>query len=681
LNKAATILFLLFSTSQICAKSLTTNRIEHAPNIDGVISYEEWVCVDSATAFTQLEPFSGDPSSEHTVAFICYDDAFIYVAFKCYTSNIDDVVVNIRTRDALEKSDDHIFVMFDSFGDNRSSFVFAVNPLATQTDLRVVDDGRSLDERWDAEWQAATQKTKFGWSAELAIPFASLKYDQSLTTWGLNFGRVIRANSETSYWSGSINDDFRVSQGGQLRDIQTPRTFRPFKFVPYATVRHNNLTQNRKQNGWNSEFGGDVFYNITPSLTANATYNPDFATVEGDVYQINLTRWELQFPEKRLFFLEGQELFNTRIRSFYSRRIGDIDYGGKIVGKVDKYSISAIGAQTVGDIQAGTSQATWGVARAKRDIFNSSSVGLTAVNQSLKGNNAGSISADYVLNLGKSWKLTGQWVSSWPATDELLKRSAWFVRFARESNIYHYHIRYSDTGELFRDTVNQTGFIKEDDMRELDSDVTRRWWIKNSNIEYLDFESRNNIFWNHAGDLRSWNFTDQFRLYLKNRMSLDLVYNNEFKLYEKKFYNHRYQAKFGYNTDEWQSAQAAFSRGRNYDRDFSLLEASTRYRPDEHIALHYSFKKLIYTPDTESLSTQLNILSMDYNFTRDIWLRILAQHSTRAERLYFYGLFGWRFQPPFGAVYLVYTVDENQPLDQQFKNQNRVLFIKFSYQL
>jgi len=674
------VTLLLGMTASGLSAVLQTNKVATPPRIDGIIESGEWTVVDSATHFTQLEPFSGEPSSARTVVYLTFDNSHLYAAFKCF-ADPHSIVANIRTRDVLEKSDDHVFLLLDTFGDRRSSLAFAVNPSATQTDFRVADDGRNLDIRWDAEWQAAAKKTDFGWSAEMAIPFSSLKYDQKLSEWGINIGRVIRANSETAYWSGVMNDDFRVSQGGRLVGIQAPRRYSPLKVVPYATLRNDNRSGTMSQSGWNAEVGGDLFYSVTPSLTANLTYNPDFATVEGDVYQINMTRWELSFPEKRLFFLEGQEMYSTRIRNFYSRRIGDIDYGGKMVGKIDKYNVSAIAARTAADKASGLGAATWGVARIKRDILNSSTVGLTAVNKSRDGGNVGSISADYVLNLGKSWKLTGQWVSSWPATDDLLKRSAWFVRFAKESNIYHWHIRYSDTGELFRDNVNQTGFIRDDDMREIDTDFIYRWWLKNSAFQYIRVLSKNNIFWNHQGTLRSWYLVDTMRFYLHNRFSLDLLYNNEFKLYEKKYYNHRYQAALGYNTDEWQSIEASISAGRNYDRDFTLAELIASYRPNKHIALRYSFRDLDYSPDPSTSSMQLNILSMDYNFTRDFWLRILAQHNTRQEQLYFYGLLGWRFRPPFGAAYLVYTVDENQPLDQQFKNRNRVLFIKLSYQI
>lgn len=205
----------------------------------------------------------------------------------------------------------------------------------------------------------------------------------------------------------------------------------------------------------------------------NLTYNPDFATVEGDQERINLTRWELSFPEKRLFFLEGNELYSTRIRTFYSRRIGDIDYGGEFIGKIGDYTISAMTAQSSEDTLLNKPRAIFSTFRLKKDILESSTLGFTYAGKDWQGGDSRSFSADYVLNLGNAWKVTGQFVTSAPG--KFWQSSAYFVRFARESNIYHYHIRFSDIGKNFRNNVNQTGFIRDDDMQEFDSDINYRY--------------------------------------------------------------------------------------------------------------------------------------------------------------------------------------------------------------
>jgi hypothetical protein len=678
-------IFPLFASS----KNLKINKISSPPIIDGYILKNEWIVTDSATNFVQLEPQKGKPASEMTVTYAVYNDQYIYFAFRCFDQQPEKIVSNIQIRDNLQKSDDVVVVILDTYQDNRSGFAFIVNPLGTQTDMRIADDGRQTDKNWDTQWIAAAQKTDWGWSAEIAIPFSSISYNATNETWGINFGRIIRKNSETSYWSGLMNNDFRVSQGGSLSGIQVPQKEKAITLTPYTTLRFEDSDITGKHNKWFSDIGGDAAYHITSNLIANITYNPDFATVEGDQEKINLTRWELSFPEKRLFFLEGNELYSTRIRTFYSRRIGDVDYGGKIVGKIGDYTVSMLGAKSAEDKRLNYPSAVYSTMRIKKDILKSSVIGINFVDKQWSGGYTRSFSTDYVLNLGNAWKLTGQFVTSAPG--DFWKSSAYFVRFARESNIYHYHLRFSDTGENFRDNVNQTGFIRDDDMQEFDSDLSYRWWYDQDLFKYIKLDSRNNIFWNHKGTLRSWFITESVRFYLQNHISLDLSYNNEFKLgdnkydelilYGKEYYNKRYQFKLGYNTDEWASTELGLTWGKNFGRDFTLGVAKMRARLFRNLALVYEFNILNYSPDPTDKSTIVNILIADYNFTRNLWIRVLAQNNSEEDKVYIYGLFGWRFQPPFGALYLIYTADRKDiphPLDIE---RNQLFFLKFSYQI
>jgi len=664
---------LLASDKVINASRATTEII-----IDGILDQKEWTVVDSGVTFIQLEPDKGKISTENTVVYVSHDDQNFYVAFKCFVTRIATIVSSVQVRDNLTKTDDAVWIILDTYLDKRSGYVFTVNPLGTQTDLRIADDGRSKDLNWDTRWQAATKIHQWGWSVEIAIPFSDISYDDNLTEWGINFGRVIRYNSETCYWSGEMNSDYRISQGGTLTGLQLPSKLKSFTFTPYSTVRLEKNNIPNQEDKWHAEYGADLGYNITSSLVMNLTVNPDFATVEGDQERINLTRWELSFPEKRLFFLEGNELYSTRIRTFYSRRIGDIDFGGKLVGKIGDYTISAIGVRSSEDSLLNQPQAMFSTLRIKRDILKSSTIGITYAGKEWRGGQRRSLSADYVMNLGNSWKLTGQFVTSTPG--EFWKSSAYFVRFARESNIYHYHIRYSDTGKNFQDNVNHTGFIRDDDMREIDSDISYRWWFDRGLFKYILLETRNNIFWNHQGTLRSWYITEYARIYFTNDFSIDLAYNNEFKLFEKKYYNHLYKTEFGYNTDQWASAIIAFTWGKNFDRDFILIKPKIRFRIFDGLSISYQLNNLQYKPDPSKNSTKINVMIADYNFTRDLWIRLLAQNNSREERIYIYGLFGWRFQPPFGAVYFIYTSDEISPAASPFIQRNQIAFIKLSYQ-
>ena len=670
-------LSLIIPLSLLGQRTLTATRFPEPPLPDGIISRGEWPMVDSATGFIQMEPQKGKAATETTVAYLGYDNKNIYVAIISYYDNPEKIVARLQTRDELTKNDDLVAVVLDTYNDRRTAYVFFVNALNTQIDMRVSDDGRNLDLNWDTEWQSATAKFSHGWVAEFVVPFRSIKYKSGQTIWGINFGRIIRSNAETAYWSGALNDDFRISQGGILEGIEPSQPGARVKLFPYGTLRYEDSDLTGNYNKWIPDAGLDAEVGITSQLTSNLTFNPDFATVEGDQEQINLTRWELSFPEKRHFFLEGNDMFGTRIQTFYSRRIGDIDYGGKITGKIGGLSMNLLTAHSVDEPDTSVSSALYSAIRLKQDILKSSFVGVTFVDKSWENGFTRSISTDYLLNLGKTWKLTGQYVASSPG--DLLTHSAWFTRFATENNIYHFHVRYSNTGKHFRDNADKTGFIRDDDMRELDSDARYRWWFQESPIKYVSLSTRNNIFWNHDAILRSWFVTESFRIYLQKRFSLDLSYNNEFKLYEKKYYNHRWGAELGYNTDEWASASLSQYWGQNYDRDFYLTTVKARVKPLEKLALEYSLNVLNYTPDTTYSSTVINVLSATYHFTNDLWIRIFTQNNTSDERIYLYSMAGWRFKPPFGALYLIYTSDDMIQMPTEEKMNSKIFFIKFTY--
>jgi hypothetical protein len=281
-----------------------------------------------------------------------------------------------------------------------------------------------------------------------------------------------------------------------------------------------------------------------------------------------------------------------------------------------------------------------------------------------------------VLNLGETWKLTGQFVASVPG--DLLSHSAWFVRFAKENNFYHMHVRYTELGENFRENVNQTGYVVDDDRRELDSDLSYRWWIQNKVFRYIEAGTRNNVFWARTnGVLRSWNINESVVFYFQNRVSFTYLYNNEYKLFERDYYNHRHTFSLGYNTAEWSHAFAEYSFGHNFDRDFQRYSLGGRMKLTKKMALEYGGDYIKFTPDEEDQSTLINVLSVNYNFTSDLWIKLFAQNSTSSSKVYFYGLAAWRFRPPFGAIYLIYSHDQEAELMGEMERAD-AFFLKFT---
>ncbi len=656
-------------------KQLELFRLPASPVLDGLHDSELWALADCATGFVQMEPSPGSRASSISLCYIGLKDETIYLS--AVLSQDGPILARETKRDQLGKSDDNLVLLLSPFNDKRSGYGFWINPLGTQCDFRINDDGRSVDVSWDTRWEGHASIGDSVWTLEMAIPLSSIQFDPDQTEWGLNLRRVEAASLESSYWSGQLSDDLRLSQGGILRGVSTGRFNQKLRLYPYASLRYENNDFSNEESGIKPDAGVDLKWQPRSNLTADLTLNPDFATVEGDQERVNLTRYEINYPEKRLFFQEGNEMYKTRIKTFYSRRIGDMVYGAKLNGKSGKNSYNALNARTMSPLTEGGLPGFFSSARYKRDVLKSSSLGLTAVDMRNDSGYVSSLSGDYVLNLGKTWKLTGQFVASVPG--KLLPNSAWFVRFANENNVYHFHVRYTELGEHFRENVNQTGYVVDDDRREVDSDLSYRWWFRDGPFRYIDAESRNNVFWaRSSGVLRSWYVTEAIEFYFRNRFSLQYSYNNEFKRDDKEYYNYRHKIGLGYNTATYNHARLDYSAGRNFDRMFRRLSLAAQLKLSQRFSASYSGDLIRFDPDPDGHSTLINVLSLNYNFTEDLWLRVFAQNSLSTERIYVYGMAAWRFKPPFGAVYLIYAHDREAELTG-LPLRADALFLKLTY--
>lgn len=627
-----------------------------------------------------MEPLKGQPSSEVSSIAVQFDDKNIYVAFICQKSYPAPLIAEQSRRDQLEKADDLVGIAFDTYHDSRSAFWFMTNPLNIQSDTRISDNGKYTDSDWDAGWKVKSAVSDSNWTVEFAIPFKSIRYNPRQTTWGVNFGRFIPKTLETSYWSGTMDEDFRVSQFGTLSGLEFPGTSFQSRFIPYTTARYETFASDT----WATEVGLDMEFRYKSNITGNFTANPDFATVEGDREKINMTRWELSFPEKRKFFLEGSEMFQNRIQAFYSRRIGEIDFGGKVIGKTGPYAFSLIGvsAKSTEDNPTTSSNEAFpkyqtGVVRVKRDILKSSTIGLLYIDKEWDSGFNRVLSLDGVFHLPHDLHFTTQFVATAPG--QFQKNYGGFVRLAREDNIYHYHLRYTELGEDFRESANGVGFITDDNRRELDSAVEYKWWINKAGIEFLKYESNYNVYWSKtSGTLRSWEIIEEMELYLKNKFSFWIDAVRDYQLFEKGFNNYDLELGIGYNTEEWSSTSIEFQQGHNFDRDYWMVAGNTNFKLYDKFSVEYEISKLEFTPDDEDENTWLNIATFNYQFTPDLFLRLFTQHRSATNRFYVYGLFGWRFKLPNSAIYLVYTRDDFDRIGF-VREHTELLFLKLAY--
>ncbi len=325
---------------------VTAARTEEPLTLDGLLSEASWAIATPVTGFLQKDPQEGAPASERTEVRILFDTQQIYFGVFCYDSDPASVRATELRRDNVLENDDIFELILDTFHDRRNGYLFRINPLGTLFDATVTNEGQafneSADERWDAswdeKWEAATHINEQGWSAEIAIPFKSVRFlSQDRIVWGVNFHRGIKRKNEDVYWTAH-NRDFRfeeVSRFGQLEGLDGIQGF-TFRLKPFATTGVSRVVDPAgfPDNQDLTDIGiEDAKFMITSQLALDLTVNPDFAQAEVDEAQTNLTRFNLFLPEKREFFQEGAGIFQfgTGIRRpwegpqvllFHSRRIG-----------------------------------------------------------------------------------------------------------------------------------------------------------------------------------------------------------------------------------------------------------------------------------------------------------------------------------------------------------------------
>jgi len=664
-------ILLLFSNAfgQWRLKQTTAKKTTEPIVIDGVIDEAEWKGAPEVSDFIQLQPRRGELAQFRTVVKIIYDDGFIYFGYLCFDSQPENIAARLVKRDSDLKPDDSVYVFLDTFNDKQSAYFFGTNLLGTQRDGRFTDNGRSDDDNWDGVWQSAAQKTDFGWSAEIAISLASIKYEPGENkTWGLGLGRAVPRILEHSFWTGPLESPRKVSQFGELTGLELAAVAKKSQIIPHVILKLEEKEPTELAAGL------DVRYAFSQLVSGNLTINPDFATVEADQEKINLTRFELSLPEKRNFFLEGSEIYRQRIRLFYSRRIADIYGGVKVYGKSGGYEYQGLSTQAKKDEANDIDSANYTVFRLKKDVMTSSTFGFLGANKHVNGKNKGTAGFDTALYFTDTFRFTGQFAVSYGDYDTDM---AFFLRPSYDSATFHIHIRYTQLGNTFADNANEVGFIRDDNRKEFDSALTKTFWIGKGLFDRIKYSSNYNIYWGLDKTLRSWQVDQELSFDLQNKLSFEVEHRQEYKLFEKDFRNHQTEFQLGYNTREWQSASVSYSFGHNFDLDFQLVEGSVNYKLTQNFALAYELTRFMYDPDPEGESTWVHVVRSDYYFTNDLFIKLFYQVNTSIDKKNIQVVFVYRFQPPFGFVQLAYQRGTGEFGEKGI--QGHTLFFKMTY--
>jgi hypothetical protein len=420
MTKSILVLYLIFNVSILFGineiKVLNAVKIKDRIKIDGLLLEEVYEKIHPVGKFTQYHPKNGNESSFATFVYCFYDENNIYFSFKCFDSNPEKISADITSFGQYENNDE-VIVYVDTFLDKQTYETFAVNPKGIK---------RGKETIWDADAHIGNE----GWTAEIKIPFKSLRFPRSNNQhWAVNFSRIIPRLNETIFWNpvernmlNTLGDTFASLEG--INDVRNGKNIEIF---PYAGLR-NSMSGNEKNNKF--AYGLDLKYGLTSNLTLDFTSSPDYSEVESDPFFFNLNPYEVNLAEKRPFYLEGASYFNTPFILFYSRRISNPTLAFKITGKERGNSIGILAANNKIDDQNNF----FGVLRYNRNIFSLSNIGFIYSTMEDKGDWNRNIGMDFNFNFKNIYSLDGMIAFSFNKHLDTSKNGMYNINFSRNTN-------------------------------------------------------------------------------------------------------------------------------------------------------------------------------------------------------------------------------------------------------
>jgi len=543
---------------------IRATRIAQAPRIDGRLDDVVYTQVPAFSGFIQADPAEGEPETERTEAYVLFDNRNVYVAFRCWDSHADTLVATEMRRDNNRiNQSDHVAVSFDTFYDGRNGYQFTLTAAGGLRDGTIVDEGIEVD--WNGVYEARAARDDQGWSAEFAIPFKTLRYPAGgQQTWHIQLRRVVRSNgkNEITYLTPmkalwGLFGSTKFAYTATLVGLEVPPPGLNLEIKPYFNSALNTdlVAAPSVRNDFSPDAGVDVKYGITKSLTADFTYNTDFSQVEIDEAQINLTRFNLNFPEKREFFLENPGIFDFgtpfstgSISSpdaptlFYSRRIGlsgsravPVIGGGRLSGRAGPWIIGAFNMETDDDATAHAAQTNFSVVRVRRNVLRRSNVGAIYTRRSVStvGPGANDVAgADVNLALFDNIFLTNYVARSHTGSlrgDDLAYRS-----------MFHYNAdRYGlalDRQVVERNFNPEVGFLRRTDFRRNFAEL--RFSPRPRNHPYvrrLTYKAGLDYITDNENVLESRELQGSFRTDFHNSDSLTVEHSRLFELLRDPF--------------------------------------------------------------------------------------------------------------------------------------------------
>jgi hypothetical protein len=716
---------LLFLCSSLTGQYITSAvKASSDPVMDGdVLNDPAWANVPEVTTFIQKTPDEGQSVSEKTAVKVMYTEKTFYVSVVCYDTNPGEIVISDTRRDSPLNNSDSFSFIIDTFKDFQTGYLFGTNPAGIEYDAQITGGGEGgsmmrrfsmgtgggFNVNWDAVWEVKSQKGDFGWSAEFAIPFKTLRYatnkDQS---WGINFERVIARKKEEAHWSPISRQHTmnRLVSAGTLTHMNVP-TSRNIKILPYVLGQNNVNKSETTSKSSDGNFGLDAKLSIGSSMSLDLTYNTDFAQVEADEQQINLDRFSLFFPEKRAFFLENAGLFSVGsgggffgpdIEMFFSRRIGvgpggapvPILGGGRLTGTAGGMKIGMLSMRTeaVKDI---TEANQYSVFRLKKELPNRTHIGAMYTALDHMGtdgyvNNAYAFDAQ--IGIGELSKIVV--FAGLTETPEMDKDNAYAYRMeiARDTKQISTNASYTEVGASFNPEM---GYLKRENYRKWSGRIFTRFRPENK-FGLLEIRPHVNYdgYWKLDGFQESgrWHIDNhwEFRSGFEIHTGTNLVKEGVIEVFE--ISDSVFVSAGTYDDQEIQimimtnqAKPISFSSmnriGGFFGGDRINMTPTVRLRYKDRFTSEFSFNFNKVNLPGGNFTTNLLRARLTYSFTPKMYIQSLLQYNNQSDQWSMNWRFIWQRSAGTG-LYLVYNQVQDYdgiPIEKSTKS----FVVKYSY--
>ncbi len=639
--------------------------------LDGRLDDAAWAQAAPIGPLTQVEPDEGVAASEASEVRVLSDEHNLYFGIRCFDRTPSGIAATKMGRDGELEGDDHVMVVLDTFGDRRNGFFFAVNPRGARAEGQIANNSEHLNFDWDGIWDAAARMDGEGWSAELAIPFKTLRFKAGVAAWGLNVQRYVARLQETDRWAGPRRDVgiSTLSEAGRLDGLDGARQGKGLDLRPY-------LSGGATDGAGEVKLGGDVVKNITPNLTASLTVNTDFAETEVDERQVNLTRFPLFFPEKRSFFLEGAGIYeiaglgntNSDLLPFYSRRIGlvggeevPILAGGKLSGRVERWNVGVLDVETGGKDELGLERQNLLAARVSRNFMRQSFVGAIVTHGNPEGagsNTLAGVDARFATSSFRGGENLSLDLYAFVTDDAASGRKghAWGGKLDYPNDLWDIALTFKEIDDDFAPAL---GFVRRTGIRKTTLGVEFMPRPARLGVRQMFVELRPQYVTDLDGRVLDWVIAaTPLSLQFESGDQVDLGFNTQYERLDEAF-----EIQPGivvpageYRYTSWVAALETAERrlvvfdavvrwGPFYDGELTVVEGELAVKPSPHLLVGLGGEWGQGSLPAGEFTTKVLAARVEVNFTPNLGWSTLLQYDSDSRELGVQSRVRWRIRP------------------------------------